>query len=500
MSAPPSAPVAEFRTTSLPSIANAPLPAEGSSAFYNSHYAAACVVVPWLVQRFLPFGSSWTVYFVLAVVLFLPVTLGYWTLSSKFGGRVNEKVPLPNKPLDSYYTIKEAKLKQKYDGKKMPMQVFHDAYFDGKIELKAGVLETLEYRHDWTKFEFTPELFRYVLFNLIPDVLVHSQNQDEEQVREHYDRGDDFYSWFLGPRMVYTSGVIGDVDRMETLEELQDNKLNMVCEKLDLQPGDRMLDIGCGWGTLVTHAAKNYGADVTGVTLAKNQTAFGTQRLRENGVPESQGRILCCDYRDIPHAKGYYNKISCLEMAEHVGLLRYGTFLRDVYELLADDGTLVFQVAGLRKQWQFEDLIWGLFMNKYVFPGADASKNLGWVVERLEAAGFEVKSIDVLGVHYSATIHRWYLNWLSNEEHVVAKYGPRWFRLWSWFLAWSVIASRQGSASVFQITLHKNLNGFHRVEGARTHAAVKTQIRGSKKANEPVVSHKELWPQIYASQ
>jgi cyclopropane fatty-acyl-phospholipid synthase-like methyltransferase len=99
---------------------------------------------------------------------------------------------------------------------------------------------------------------------------------------------------------------------------------------------------------------------LTAVTLAKEQTAFGTQRLRENGVPESQGRILCKDYREIPHEKGYFNKISCLEMAEHVGIRRYGTFLSEVYDLLADDGLMVFQVAGIRTCWQFEDLNWGL--------------------------------------------------------------------------------------------------------------------------------------------
>ena len=93
---------------------------------------------------------------------------------------------------------------------------------------------------------------------------MHSRAQDEEQVRDHYDRGNDFYSWFLGERMVYTGGLIKDINKMETLEELQDNKMTMVCDKLDLKEGDRLLDIGCGWGTLVTHAAKNYGADVTG--------------------------------------------------------------------------------------------------------------------------------------------------------------------------------------------------------------------------------------------
>jgi sphingolipid C9-methyltransferase len=128
--------------------------------------------------------------------------------------------------------------------------------------------------------------------------------------------GDDFYEWFLGPRMVYTSGVVLDLEREETLEELQDNKLTLVCEKLSLQPTDRLLDIGCGWGTLAAFAAKNYGCDVTGVTLAKKQTKFGNDRIVANGADSERARILCCDYRDIPVSKGHYTKIVSLEMAE----------------------------------------------------------------------------------------------------------------------------------------------------------------------------------------
>lgn len=123
-------------------------------------------------------------------------------------------------------------------------------------------------------------------------------------------------SRFLGPRMIYTSGVVMDINRKETLEELQDNKLTLVCNKLDLKPEDKYLDIGCGWGTLVTFAAKNFGCDATGVTLSRKQTAFGTQRLRDNGVSPDKGRILCMDYREIPGGPGTYTKISALEMAE----------------------------------------------------------------------------------------------------------------------------------------------------------------------------------------
>lgn len=136
-------------------------------------------------------------------------------------------------------------------------------------------------------------------------------------------------------------------------------------------------------------------------------------------------------------------------MAEHVGIRRYGAFLRQMYDLLEDDGIFVLQVAGIRPPWQYEDLIWGLFMNKYIFPGADASCSLGWVVSQVEAAGFEVKNIDVLGVHYSATIWRWYKNWISNKDKVIETYGERWYRIWVFFLAYSTIISRY----VFSITL-----------------------------------------------
>lgn len=121
-------------------------------------------------------------------------------------------------------------------------------------------------------------------------------------------------SWFLGPRMIYTSGVVNDPTRKETLEELQDNKLALVCHKLELKPTDTLLDIGCGWGTLVAYASKNFDCDSTGVTLGKNQTIFGNKRIADNGVSPDKARILCKDYREIGTQK--FSKIVSLEMAE----------------------------------------------------------------------------------------------------------------------------------------------------------------------------------------
>lgn len=174
--------------------------------------------------------------------------------------------------------------------------------------------------------------------------------------------------------MIYTSGIISDITRKESLEELQDNKLALVCHKLELKPTDTLLDIGCGWGTLSAYAAKNFGCDVTGITLGKNQTIFGNKRIEDNGVPAGKARILCQDYREIAPDKKY-SKIVSLEMAEvrsirfegrrteltlsqHVGIRNYTSFMTQVYNLLEDDGIFVLQVAGIRPTWQYEDLIW----------------------------------------------------------------------------------------------------------------------------------------------
>ncbi|KAF2185010.1 S-adenosyl-L-methionine-dependent methyltransferase [Zopfia rhizophila CBS 207.26] len=469
------------RTTSYPAIANAPLPADGpgSDSFSNSLLFSILGLVPayftWRV------GGGYKTFVFFALLVDLPLLAAFWIITSEFAPRRNEKARLPGKPIEHYLTFHKEEDRDKYYGKKtIPMETFHEKYFDGDVDFNGDCLEIMEKRHDWANFRFTFGLIKYFLTGMLPEVIMHTKSQDEEQVRDHYDRGDDFYGWFLGPRMIYTSGIISDIHREESLEQLQDNKLSIVCEKISLQKGEKMLDIGCGWGTLAKFASVNYGAHVTGVTLGRNQTAWGNNGLRKAGIEETQSNILCMDYRDIPVPEGRYKKITCLEMAEHVGVRHFSTFLKQVYDMLDDDGVFFLQIAGLRKPWQFEDLTWGLFMNKYIFPGADASTPLGFFTDRLEGAGFEVKGIDTVGVHYSATLWRWYRNWMANKDKVVAKYGKRWFRIWEYFLAYSTIASRQGTATCYQITLVKNINSTHRIEGVETQFGLHGALAASK--------------------
>lgn len=459
-------------TTDSPAIHNAPYPADGPGSKHFNNYVliGLLTLIPWFIARKLGLGfKTWVFLF---LVFALPILMAFWYLLSSFSPRLNEKVKLPNQPISKYLEFHTEELKAQYinsnggKGTKIPIETFHELYFNGKVSFKGDCLDVLEYKHDWANFRFTLSLFRFFLFGMIPEVIFHSKSQDEEQVRDHYDRGDDFYTWFLGPRMIYTSGIISDITKEESLEQLQDNKLEIVCEKIQLNKKDHVLDLGCGWGTLTAYGSLNFGANITGLTLGRNQTKWGNSVLSQYDISSDQSRIVCCDYREAPPSSkpnGKYDKITCLEMAEHVGVKNFSKFLQQVYDALEDDGLFFLQYAGLRKSWQYEDLIWGLFMNKYIFPGADASTPLTFVTSALETAGFEVVSLDNIGVHYSATLWRWYRNWIGNKEKVVNKYGIRWYRIWEYFLASSTITSRQGGATCYQIVLRKNINSYHRV-------------------------------------
>ncbi|KAJ1910822.1 hypothetical protein IWQ60_010448 [Tieghemiomyces parasiticus] len=444
-----------------------PYPVDGPGFTQLSNLQMYGLVAAIPVALKLYFGISMVTMVILTAVLALPMIGIYLVITSWALPVPHSSVRLPGRPIEDYLTFRDADLAAKFNGrKKIPMELFFENYIEGKIDVNGDFFETFEARYDWASFPLHFGQVKFFLTQWIPELLWHSRVQDESQVRDHYDRGDDFYAAFLGPSMIYTSGLISDPSKEETLEQLQENKLKNVCELLQLREGERHLDIGCGWGTLVAYASKNCKTDSTGVTLGRNQTAFGNNRAAEYGVADT-ARLICQDYRDITR-RPRFNKISCLEMAEHVGIRKFQDFLLQVKDMLEDDGLFYLQIAGLRAAWQFEDFVWGLFMAKYVFPGADASCPLYWVTKQLETAGFEVRSVDTIGVHYSATIDQWYKNWMKNKDQIVKSYGKRWFRLWQVFLGWSVIIARQGSSTCYQILAHKNSNAFDRTTLIKT--------------------------------
>jgi cyclopropane fatty-acyl-phospholipid synthase-like methyltransferase len=359
--------------------------------------------------------------------------------------------------------VRNPRVTGRYSKPKVSIEHFIEDYMDGKVDLVSDFKELMKHKDEVFNYNFTLGHYKFFFTRFLPEIAIHSKAQDERIVRSHYDDHNDLFSWFLGPRMIYTAGFYYNDN--ETLEQVQDNKMNMIAAKLGFKPGKKMLDIGCGWGTLVMNSAKHYGVDATGVTLAQSGADYGNNQIKENGVSD-RARILRMDYRDIPRTK--YDYVTCLEMAEHVGLKNFEKFMAQIYDLLNDDGLFYLQIAAIRERknplWgpNLEDIVWGLFMNKYIFSGADASKALNWDTRRLENVGFEVHSVENVGIHYSRTIDRWYYIWQSNKEKVLAKYGEHTFRMYEIFLGWSVEIARQGSSTAYQIVCNKNLNNFDR--------------------------------------
>jgi cyclopropane fatty-acyl-phospholipid synthase-like methyltransferase len=384
-------------------------------------------------------------------------------LASSADSKEREEEPVTQ--LRDHVAFSDSKLAARYASGKIPMTTLFEAYLDGLLDI-PDMDAFLDARADLVSYTLTKHNYEFLLTRFIPEVAIHSKSQDERIVRDHYDRGNDFFESFLGDRMVYTSAFFRD--EFDSLEQAQDNKMELVCRKLMVRPGDEMLDIGCGWGTLLMHAARHHGAKATGVTISKNQTAYGNARIARGGLSD-RARIECLDYRDIPVRQ--FDRISSLEMVEHVGVKNMAKFCRLVYDRLKDDGVFFLQWTGLRRGGPFgvpviglrpEDLIWGLFMNKYIFSGADASLPLSDVAKYLEKAGFEIHSAENVSIHYSFTIKRWHDNWQKNRPAVLKAYGERWYRLWHLFLGWSWRIATQGTGQCFQIVAHKNLDQFNR--------------------------------------
>lgn len=365
--------------------------------------------------------------------------------------------PLSKNILD-LVVVRDPKVASRYkNGKKTPITNFIEDYMHGRVDITVDVRELIANRTDYFNYDLVGHHGQFVFQKLIPSVTIHSKKQDERIVRDHYDRRNDFFKGFLGERMIYTSAFF--LHGKEPLTEAQDNKLNLVSQKLQLKPGERLLDIGCGWGTLLAHSAKYYGVDATGITIAQAGADYANEQIEAWGV-KGQARALRMDYRAIPHDQ--YDKISCLEMAEHVGIKYFQRFMKQIHGLLKDDGLFYLQIAGLKAGLHRESLIWGAFMSEYIFPGADASMPLSFVVARLERAGFEIHSVENIGIHYSKTIALWYENWMSNRDAVYNEYGQWWYRCWEIFLAWSVDIAKQGNSTAFQIVCNKNKTNFDR--------------------------------------
>ncbi|HEY6078515.1 MAG TPA: cyclopropane-fatty-acyl-phospholipid synthase family protein [Polyangiaceae bacterium] len=373
-----------------------------------------------------------------------------------------------NAVLQDLVSFEDRSLQKAWAGRKVPMSDLYEAYVAGRVDIPADSWhELFRSRHETLSFRLTESHVKWALTNFLPEVLLHSRRQDSRIVGDHYNRGNDFFGWFLGEAMVYTAAHFASPD--DDLEQAQYRKIDRCCQKLRLAPGERLLDIGCGWGTFAARAARDYGVSALGITLAEEQVSFGLERARRYGV----GERVQLEVRDYRALEGRFDKIVSLEMVEHVGIKNLSLYFEKVSDLLADDGLFVLQWTGIRKlyeprsplsAWRLkpEDLIWALFMNRHIFSGADASLPLSSMLRAAEDAGFEIVDVEPMSVSYVLTLRAWSQLWEQHQAEVVAAYGQRWFRLWRFFLHWSALIGEQGSALTYQVLMHKNHDAFAR--------------------------------------
>ncbi|MEU2547632.1 cyclopropane-fatty-acyl-phospholipid synthase family protein [Streptomyces roseolus] len=271
----------------------------------------------------------------------------------------------------------------------------------------------------------------------------HSRRSDRQAISHHYDVGNDFYALVLGPSMVYSCAYWTDGG---TLEEAQRDKLDLVARKLALKEGDRLLDVGCGWGSMAIHAAREYGARVVGITLSREQAAFARKRIAEEGLTD-RIEIRVQDYRDVPD--GPFDAISSIGMAEHVGAARYREYTDLLYGLLKPGGRLLNHQISRRPEPDEEAYRVDPFIDAYVFPDGELAP-MGRTLTALEDAGFEVRDVEAIREHYGLTLRRWVANLEKDWDRAVRLTSPGRARIWRLYMAASAVSFERNRIGVNQ--------------------------------------------------
>ncbi|MEU0628199.1 cyclopropane-fatty-acyl-phospholipid synthase family protein [Streptomyces sp. NPDC005989] len=273
---------------------------------------------------------------------------------------------------------------------------------------------------------------------------LHTKRRDKEAISHHYDVGNDFYELVLGPSMVYSCAYWEDDG---SLEDAQRDKLDLVCRKLALKEDDRLLDVGCGWGSMAIHAAREYGARVTGVTLSVEQAAFARKRIAQEGLTD-RIEIRVQDYRDV--RDGPYDAISSIGMAEHVGSVRFREYADDLYALLKPGGRLLNHQIARRPEKDESAYHVDEFIDAYVFPDGELAP-VGRTVATLEEAGFEARDVESIREHYALTLRRWVANLEKQWDRAVRMSSAGRARVWRLYMAASALSFEHNKIGVNQI-------------------------------------------------
>ena len=330
-----------------------------------------------------------------------------------------------------------------------PDLYFGEAYSDGDIKFENGTLTDfldlalMNIGRDEVNF-FSKLLnklsgsYRYLTnFNFI--------KKSKMNVAYHYDLSDDLYDLFLDPKRQYSCGYFKNEN--DNLETAQNNKIQHLIKKLNIKPNQKVLDIGCGWGSLAIDIAKSVNCEVTGITLSKKQFDYCQKKAKELNL-ENQVTFKLIDYRELNEK---FDRIVSVGMFEHVGRKFYGKFFNQIEKLLNNSGVSLIHTIGSVKPPR-DPHPW---ITKYIFPGG-YTPSLSEVTTPIEKASLIVSDVEVLKLHYSYTLRCWKENCIKNKEKIIEMYDERFFRMWEFYLTGCEIAFKWGDQVVYQFQLTKN--------------------------------------------
>jgi len=271
----------------------------------------------------------------------------------------------------------------------------------------------------------------------------HAPARDRQAIAYHYDVSDHFFALWLDQNMVYSAAYFEHPD--ESLDTAQARKLDSICHKLHLKAGERLLDIGCGWGGLIIHAAQNYGVHALGITLSREQLELAQQRIREAGL-DNRCEVRLLDYRDLNEV-GAFEKVVSVGMVEHVGELNLPTYFAHIFRLLRPGGLLLN--SGIARTGNRAQSSQPTFTDVYVFPDGEL-ETIGNLVDEAEKAGFELRDAENLREHYYLTTLQWLRRLEAQARAAREIVGERTYRIWRLYLGGSAYYFQKGFLNLFQ--------------------------------------------------
>lgn len=329
--------------------------------------------------------------------------------------------------------------------RKNPQLKLAEAYMDQKFNFEGSPMKIIEAAGK-NLLDLIDELDKVIAAENLDFQSVDSAEEEEEGVREHYDIGNDFFKLWHDETMTYSCAYFKSKD--DDLKTAQLQKIDHVLRKLNLEEGDKLLDIGCGWGSLALRAAEKYNVEVMGITLSKEQEIEAKRRAAEKGLAD-QIEIRRQDYRELAEEKHKFDKIVSVGMFEHVGKENISQYFKAVDKLLKDKGvSLLHSITHLKEQPVHQ------WLQKYIFPWGYIP-SLREIVWELPENSFQLIDAENIGYHYSLTAERWLENFEEVTDQVREKFDERFVRMWRIFLMGVVFYFRYGSNSVHQILFSK---------------------------------------------